>query len=188
MGEIYIYVYIYIYIWLCCIYIVRLNSDLSGAFLIINGVKQGWVLALILFSIFFSFMLKHALEDLDHDVAVYIHYHLDSSLFKLRRLHAYTKTLEQLFRDLLFVDDTALVAITKRALQHLTSCFAEAIQLFRTQGQLEEDWGPPPACNPRRVLPSPHHHWCNWADISSPVHLPWVYHHIRHQDQLGSRQ
>lgn len=44
------------------------------------------VLALTLFSIFFSMMLKQATEDLVDDDAVYIHYRLDSSLFNLRRL------------------------------------------------------------------------------------------------------
>ena len=35
-----------------------------------------------------------------------------------------------MFRDLLFADDTALVAHTESTLQRLTSCFAEAAQLF----------------------------------------------------------
>ena len=109
---------------------VRLNSDLSEAFQIANGVKQGCVLAPTLFSIFFSMMLKQAMEGLDGDNAVYIRYSLDDSLFNLRRLQTHTKTLEQLFRDLLFADDAALVAHTESALQRLTSCFAEAAQLF----------------------------------------------------------
>ncbi|XP_063595009.1 uncharacterized protein LOC134771986 [Penaeus indicus] len=75
---------------------VRLNSDLSEPFPIVNGVKQGCVLAPTLFSIFFSMMLKQATEDLEDDEAVYIRYRLDGSLFNLRRLHAHTKTLEQL--------------------------------------------------------------------------------------------
>ena len=90
----------------------RLNGDLSGFSPIVNGVKQGSVLAPTLFSIFFNMMLKHIIEDLDDDGAVYICYHLDDSLFNLRRLHAHTKTLEQLFCWLLFADDAALVAFT----------------------------------------------------------------------------
>ena len=101
---------------------VKLNSDLSGSFPIINGMKQGCFLALTLFSIFFSMMLKQVIDD----GAVYIHYCLDSSLFNLRRLHAHSRTLEQLFRDLF----AAFIAYAKRALQYLTSCFAEAAQLF----------------------------------------------------------
>ncbi|XP_063588714.1 uncharacterized protein LOC134765849 [Penaeus indicus] len=117
---------------------VRLNSDLSEPFPIVNGVKQGCVLAPTLFSIFFSMMLKQATEDLEDDEAVYIRYRLDGSLFNLRRLHAHTKTLEQLIRDLLFADDAALVAHTERALQLLTSCFAAAAQLFGLEVSLKK--------------------------------------------------
>ncbi|XP_063600256.1 uncharacterized protein LOC134776430 [Penaeus indicus] len=117
---------------------VRLNSDLSEPFPIVNGVKQGCVLAPTLFSIFFSMMLKQATEDLEDDEAVYIRYRLDGSLFNLRRLHAHTKTLEQLIRDLLFADDAALVAYTERALQRLTSCFAAAAQLFGLEVSLKK--------------------------------------------------
>ncbi|RXN24108.1 RNA-directed DNA polymerase from mobile element jockey-like protein [Labeo rohita] len=75
---------------------VRLNTDLSVPFPILNGVKQGCVLAPTLFTIFFSMMLKQALQDFDDDNAVYIKYRLDGSLFNLRRLQAHTKTLDQL--------------------------------------------------------------------------------------------
>ncbi|XP_037780164.1 uncharacterized protein LOC119576558 [Penaeus monodon] len=43
---------------------VRLNSDLSEPFPIVNGVKQGCVLAPTQFSIFFRMMLKQATENL----------------------------------------------------------------------------------------------------------------------------
>ncbi|CAE1323598.1 unnamed protein product [Acanthosepion pharaonis] len=77
-------------------------------------------------------------EDLNDDDTVHIRYRLDSSLFNLRRLQAHTETLEQLSRDLLFADDAALVAHTERALQFLTSCFAEAVQLFGLEISLKK--------------------------------------------------
>ncbi|CAE1176295.1 unnamed protein product [Acanthosepion pharaonis] len=110
---------------------VGLDSDLSGPFSIVNGLKQNCFLALTLFSIFFSMMLKQATENLDDGDAVYNRNSLGDSLFNLRRLQAHTKTLEQLFRDLLFVDNTALVDQVKRALQRLTPCIVEAARLFR---------------------------------------------------------
>ena len=57
-----------------------------------------------------------------------------------------------------------------------------------TLGQPEEDWGPSPACTPRRVLPFPHQYWWNWTESSSPVPISGLYLHIRYQDRQGSRQ
>ena len=113
---------------------VRLNRDLFGSLPTVNGVKQGCVRVPTLFSIFFSMMLKQVIDD----GAVYICYRLNGSQFNLRRMHAHTKTLEPLFRDILFADDAALVARTKRALQHLISCFAEAVQLFGLEVSLKK--------------------------------------------------
>ena len=117
---------------------VRLNSDISKPFLIVNSVKQGCVLAPTLFSIFFSMMLKQAMKNLDDEDAVYIRYRFDASLFNLRRLQAQTKTWEQLARNLLLADDAGLVALTKRALQRLTSCFAETAQIFSSEVNLKK--------------------------------------------------
>ncbi|KAL0195131.1 hypothetical protein M9458_008703, partial [Cirrhinus mrigala] len=121
---------------------VRLNTDLSVPFPILNGVKQGCVLAPTLFTIFFSMMLKQALQDFDDDDAVYIRYRLDGSLFNLRRLQAHTKTLDQLIRELLFADDAALLAHTERALQRITSCFTDAAQLFGLEVSLKKTVAP----------------------------------------------
>jgi len=117
---------------------VRLNENLSEPFPITNGVKQGCVLAPTLFSIFFSMMLKQAIADLEDDEFVYVRYRFDGSLFNLRRLQAHTKVHEQLVKDLLFADDAALVAHSERALQLITSCFAEAAQLFGLEVSLKK--------------------------------------------------
>lgn len=117
---------------------VRNNSDLSEPFQILNGVKQGCVLAPTLFTIFFSMMLQQATEDLGNEDGIYIKYRTDGNLFNLRRLQAHTKTSEQPVRELLFADDAALVAHTETALQHATSCFAEAAQLFGLEVSLKK--------------------------------------------------
>ena len=59
---------------------------------------------------------------------------------------------------------------------------------LRTRGQLEKVWGLPPSCTPRSVPLSSHYHRWKWAENSSPIHLPGVYHYIRCQDRQGSRQ
>ena len=124
---------------------IRVNSNMSEPFPITNGVKQGCVLAPTLFSIFFSMMLKQATDDLEVEDFVYIRYCLDGSLFNLQRLHVHTKTYEQLIKDLLFADDASLVAHTERALQRITSCFAECAALW-SRDQPEANRGPSPTC------------------------------------------
>ena len=108
--------------------LVLAGSDSSAPFEISNGVKQGCVLAPVLFNLFFTCVLNHALGDLDR--GIYIKYRLDGSLFDLRRLNAKTRTVERLVIDALFADDCALMAHTEVDLQFIVSKFAEASQLF----------------------------------------------------------
>ncbi|XP_064496597.1 uncharacterized protein LOC135406010 [Pseudopipra pipra] len=75
-------------------------------------------------------MLQRATADLDEEGGIYIPYRTHGSLFNLRRLKAHTKTLNHLVRELLYADAAALVAHTVAALQRLTSCCAEAAELF----------------------------------------------------------
>ena len=105
---------------------VRLNGDLSEPFPNSNAVKQGRVLAPTLFSNSFTVMLKQATEDLDDDEVMYVRYCLDGNLFNLRRLQAHTKMQERLIQNLRFPDDAAHVPHAERALQQITSCFADA--------------------------------------------------------------
>ena len=103
-------------------------------------------------------MFKQATDDLEDEDFVDIRYRLDGSLFNLRRQQAHTNTYEQLIKDLLFADDAALVAHTERALQRITSCFAECAALG-TRDQPEENRGPSPTCTSGSILPSPYQHW-----------------------------
>ena len=115
----------------------QVNNELSEPFLTLSGVKQGCILTPALFTIF-SMMFQKATEYLSSDDGMYVRYRTDGSLFKLRCLQAHTKSLEYLVRELLFADDAALVAHTENALQHVTSCFAEAAQLFRLEVSLKK--------------------------------------------------
>jgi len=55
-------------------------------------------------------MLQQVTEDLNHKDGVDTRVRTDGSLFNLRRLQAHTKTKKKLTRELLFVEDAALVA------------------------------------------------------------------------------
>ena len=103
------------------------NGDTSAPFDISNGVKQGCVLAPVLFNLFFTCVLNHALRDLDR--GIYLRYRLDGSLFDLRRLNARTKTIERLVHDALFADDCALIAHMEPDLQ-IIDRFTDAARLF----------------------------------------------------------
>ena len=104
------------------------NGEHSNTFAISNGVKQGCVLAPVLFSLFFTQVLLHAVKDLN--LGVYIKYRLDGSLFDLRRLSAGRKTLEKLILEALFADDCALMAHKENHLQVIVDRFADAARLF----------------------------------------------------------
>ena len=65
---------------------VQNDGEFSDPFPVTNGVKQGCVLASILFSMMFSAMLTDAFQDGDNGIP--IRYRFDGKLFNLRRLQA----------------------------------------------------------------------------------------------------
>ena len=107
---------------------VKYNGDLSDQFSISNDVKQGCVLAPILFAIFFSMMLKEAQGDLTE--GIYIRFRTDGNFFNLRRLLAYTKIQEVLIQELLFANDCAFLAHSEKELQTLVDRFSAAVKAF----------------------------------------------------------
>ena len=132
------------------------SGNVTDAFVISNGVKQGCVLAPVLFNVFFTSMLSHA--DLDLKKEVYIRYRLDGSLFDLRRLTAKTRSLQTLLQGVFFADDCALVAHTEQDLQRMLDLFFEASKLFGltiSLGKTGVLYQPAPYSH---HLPH-HHHW-----------------------------
>ncbi|XP_076036516.1 uncharacterized protein LOC143022261 [Oratosquilla oratoria] len=103
-------------------------GEVSEPFNISNGVKQGCVLAPILFNMFFTCVLNHAFRDLD--LWVYLRFRSGRSVFDLRRLNAKTKTTEKLILEALFADDCALMAHKESDLKLIFDKFAETARLF----------------------------------------------------------
>ena len=137
----------------------QLHDDVTGQVLsgceaaepfnISNGVKQGCVLAHVLFNLFFTCVLNHAIGDLEQ--GVYLRYRLDDSLFDLRRLIAKTKIAKKTVLEALFVDDCALMAHRESDLQINVNKFAEATRLFGltiSLGKTEALFQPVPAAVP----------------------------------------
>ena len=104
------------------------DEEPSERFDISNGVKQGCVLSPVLFNLYFTQVLLHAIRNLD--CGIYIRYRLDGSLFDLRRLTAKTKTLKRLLLEALFADDCALMAHNEHHLQVIVDKFSEATKKF----------------------------------------------------------
>ena len=93
-----------------------LNSGQSSdAFPVTNGVKQGCVLALSLFSILFTATLSDAFSH--DDDSLKLCFHSNRNLFYLRRLQAQTKVYITSVHDLLFADDCALNTNSEAGLQ-----------------------------------------------------------------------
>ena len=121
------------------------DGKFSEAFDISNGVKQGCVVAPILFVLFFATMLKEALKT--NDNGVHIKFRTDGGIFNLRRLRAKTKTIDLLVRDLLFADDCGLFSHTEEGLQSLMNAFAVASSNFSltiSTKKTEVMYQPPP--------------------------------------------
>ena len=78
------------------------NGEQSDPFFIPNGVKQGRVLAPVLFNLFFTCVLRQAVGNMDE--GVYVRFRYDGSIFD-RRLNVKTKTLNSLIQEALFADD-----------------------------------------------------------------------------------
>ena len=104
------------------------EGQFSDSFPINNGVKQGCVVAPILFILFFGAMLKDCLDG--NDKGIRVNFRTNGGLFNLQRLRAKTKIREQLVRELLFADDCGIFAHSVEDLQSLMDSFANASRRF----------------------------------------------------------
>ena len=99
---------------------VRVGSDTSERFEVTMGVKQGCVLAPVLFNVF---LLAVTLLSVRHSATrgcpagVAVKYRCDGGAFRLQRLKAITKTKELIVRDLQYADDAAIVTRSLSELQ-----------------------------------------------------------------------
>ena len=104
------------------------DGELSEAFHVTNGVKQGCVLAPTLFSMMYAAMLSDAF--MNSDDGVHIQYRTDGRLFNLRRLNAFTKIKKSSILDLLFADDCAIATSSEEDMQISIDKFSNSCDSF----------------------------------------------------------
>ena len=107
---------------------VAMSGSVSSDFAVSNGVKQGCVLAPTLFSLYLSAMLEVAFKDSSE--GVYIQTRKEADLFNVAHFKSRNRTTTKLVRDLLFADDSALVAHDSDDIQTLVDRFADAARMF----------------------------------------------------------
>ena len=98
----------------------------SDPFMVGTGVKQGCVIAPIIFNLFLAAVMTIAKQQLVPADGVRINYRMDGSLFNLRRLQAKTKVTEEAIYDLQYADDAALVGSSPEGLQRIIDAVADA--------------------------------------------------------------
>ena len=103
---------------------VLVGTQVSEDIEVNHGTKQGCVLAPTLFTLFLTVVLTILHQEVQD--GVYIRTRTDGKLFNLARLRAKTKTKKELIQELLFADDTALVAHHHVHIQRMVDVFSEA--------------------------------------------------------------
>ena len=91
-------------------------------------MKQGCVLAPILFRIFVAVLLKHDFSTAKE--GIYLHTRSNGRLFNLPRLKAKTKVREVLIKDMLFINSAAVATYTQVKLKRLMDYFSVACKDF----------------------------------------------------------
>ncbi len=85
-------------------------------------------MAPVLFALFFSVMLKYAFADVESSVK--FQFRTSGGLFNLQRFKAKTRLRTSIIRDVLFADDSVLVATSFEEAQQLLDRFSAACKAF----------------------------------------------------------
>ena len=107
-----------------CAHVVMTGSQ-SSSFPVDVGVKQGCVLALIIFSLLLVTMTLVYHSDLQSYDCIGIEYRLDGGLFNLRHIQAKTNTSFAVIYVLQYADDAAFPSLTAEGLQRSLDVMSE---------------------------------------------------------------
>ena len=145
-----------------CIAQVQAGGLQSEPFEVTMGVKQGFVLAPVLFNIFLLavYHLTHAA--LGEDAGIGVQFRLDGNLFNLRRLQAHTKTSITRILELQYADDCAIVAHDHQALQRSLNVFHRVYSSLGLQVNTQKT-----EINAQLLTP----HWKNYKIVEQFTYL-----------------
>ena len=107
-----------------CAQVVLAGSQ-SSSFPVEAGVKQGYVLAPVIFNLLLVAVALVSHRDLQSSDCVGIEYRLDGDLFNQRRLQAKTKTSSSMIYALQYADDAAFPSSTADGLQRILDVMSE---------------------------------------------------------------
>lgn len=116
-----------------------LTGELQSEFFEVNvGVKQGCVLAPVLFNILLSAITRLFHHAMGHEDGVQVEYRLDGNLFNIRRLQAHTKTKTCQISELQYADDCAILAHSPDSMQHALNTISSLYQSFGLQVNIQK--------------------------------------------------
>lgn len=110
----------------------------SESFEVNVGVKQGCVLAPVLFNLLLSAITSLFHRALGHEDGVQIQYRLDGSLFNIRRLQAHTRTKTCQICELQYADDCAILAHSPESMQYALNTVSTLYQSFGLQVNIKK--------------------------------------------------
>lgn len=105
---------------------VTIGGQESAPFPVCTGVRQGCVLAPVLFNVFLLCVTHLLHKELESSSGVAVDYRLDGNLFNTRRLQATTKLSRERVLELQYADDCALVAHSPQDLQAILAVVVKA--------------------------------------------------------------
>ena len=103
---------------------VVVGGDETESFAVQVGVKQGCVMAPVIFNLYVAAATMLFRQRSSPELGIGLTYRLDGSVFNLRRLQCPTKTSEDLITELQYADDCMLVAHSPDELQEALECLS----------------------------------------------------------------
>ena len=102
---------------------VRADGEFTDYFPISSGVRQGCIIAPLLFNIFMDFVMRQVLAEVGAGKGIEVAFKVGDKLYTLPELAGMTDS--EFINLLMYADDVALICTDKRRLVHMLSVFEQ---------------------------------------------------------------